>query len=718
MPRKILLLTTVLLAPFLLAGCGGGEEGDDSDSSSNQSGSGGSSSLPITDSTTLLTSFIDSLDPIRARATRLIRQDSRYTRQTAPDGRYVDKNSNGRFDSGIDVELGGNPLSDAGIHYAHAAGLTGAGQVIAFSDNGFLTSHEAFSGRAITRGSGLAVADHGTFVASIAAGNSDDMIGVAPAADLIFGSFDSLSQLRATAESAEAAGAVALNNSWGFSNTRATRSDYNNILGTSSGRAYLNALKSYADEGIVVFSVPNNSNFSNTGLMPALPLFEPSLEQSWIAVVNGVPETSGDDVVGARRVSEPCLEAAAWCLSANGSWTSATANSSGSYGFGTGTSYAAPTVSGALALLAEAFPNMTHQQLRVRLLASADNTFDGFTTEGSVELAPGFEHNYSEEWGHGFLDVAAALLPIGRATATMENGTVLDMSKPLVVAGSASGDAVTRALAKVQIQSTDTLSASFAVNAGQLVATRQADPLFSTRDLLTIAHTPSPTTAATAFFGTERGLPVMLGADDINLTLYHGQSSGTDALGFGLSRGFDLGRTNLQLSTSYGADTAALLSEWNGGSGGALAAMDMTLSTALTNSSRLSLAMGYAYGQESSDLGQSADVLLNATALSYAHDHVLTANDALSLSLSLPAAIASGSTSLSLPVATHDGATRHQDVRIDLAPRSREVRLALTYHRPLTRRTNIGISLAHAQNRGHIADAEETALLLGLRTRF
>ena len=60
-------------------------------------------------------------------------------------------------------------------------------------------------------------------------------------------------------------------------------------------------------------------------------------------------------------------------------------------------------VSGALALLGEAFPDLTPQQLRVRLLASADNSFAGFTRSGSVELAVGFSHDVSDEWGHDFL---------------------------------------------------------------------------------------------------------------------------------------------------------------------------------------------------------------------------------------------------------------------------------------------------------------------------
>ncbi|MFY0618915.1 S8 family peptidase [Shimia sp.] len=713
MTRTLPHLTVLVLLPFLLASCKGGAD----DTGSGTGGSSGTT-LPITDSSTLLASFIETLDPIRSQANRLLTRNARYTLQTAPSGMYVDKNRNNRFDTGVDVRLVGNPIEHAGIHYAHAAGLTGDGEVIAFSDSGFLTSHDAFSGRSITTGTGLGVADHGTFVASVAAGNSSDMIGVAPEADLIFGSFDSFAQLTETANAAAAANAVALNNSWGFSNRGARTSDYVGLFSSSAGADYLTALRNFAEDGIVVFSVPNTSSLSVTGLMPALPMFDPSLEQSWIAVVNGVPVMSGDDVVSAERVSEPCLEAAAWCISANGSWTGANADSSSSYGFGTGTSYAAPSVSGALALLGEAFPNMTNQELRIRLLASADNDFDGFTQSGTTELVSGFEHAYSDEWGHGFLDVAAALLPIGRATVTTGDGTVLDAQRPLVTAGNATGDAVARALQNVQIDTRDALSASFSVNASQMVAQRSAAPLFSIHDLANFGRPQTADLGSAAFFGDRQGLPVMLSDDDVELSLFHGQNGGSDALGFGLSRRFDLGDASLRIGTAYGEDTAALMSNWSGGTNSSIASFDMALSTALSEASALTISLGYAYGQEASGLVQSADVRMNASAVSYAHNHLFKHNDRLKLSLALPAAVSSGETSLSLPVTSSSGATTHEDVRIGLAPNSREVRLSVTYEHPVTRNTTLGLSFAHAENRGHIAGNRDTGVMFGLQTRF
>lgn len=714
-------MAAAVVFPFLLSACGGGEDEDVAESSSASSGgsSAAASTGPtLTDSQVLLTSFLSSLDVVRSSATALLTTDVRYMLQTASSSYYKDINENGQFDENVDVRLEGNPLEHAGVHYAHAAGLTGQGEVIAFSDDGFNTDHETFSGKSIAQGTGLANLNHGTFVASVATGNSNTMIGVAPQANAIFGSFDTMAQLAETADAARAAGAVALNNSWGFANQSASQSDYNALFGSTGGGQYLSALRSYAEDGIVIFAVSNDYNLATAGLMSGLPALEPDLERSWLAVINGMPQMVGDDVVSARRVSGACLNAAAWCLAANGSWTGANATSNSSYNFGTGSSFAAPMVAGALALLAEAFPDLSHQELRVRLLASADNDFAEFTADGTVELVPGFEHAYSNEWGHGFLDVAAALLPIGQPTVQTGNGTVLNMDAPLVVAGGASGDAVARSLQNVDIVSRDALSASFQVDAAQMVAQRSTTPLFSIHDVTSYERFHAPSLGGTAFFGTGRGLPVMLGDDNLSFTLFHGEDGGNDALGFGVSRGFDLGGADLTVSTTYGDDTAELLSDWNGGTNASLFSVDMTLSTALTAASQVGFELGYAYGQEASGLGQSADVLLTAASVSYARQHAFAHNDRVKVSLSLPAAVSSGGTSVSLPVAGGFGQTTYQDVPIDLSPNSREVRFGLHYERPLGKTTSLGISLAHAQNRGHVAGARETAVMIGFNARF
>jgi hypothetical protein len=66
-----------------------------------------------------------------------------------------------------------------------------------------------------------------------------------------------------------------------------------------------------------------------------------------------------------------------------------------------GTSFAAPTISGAVALMAQAFPNLTGQQIVQILFSTADDLGD-----------PGVDAVY----GHGELDLARAFAPQGQTT--------------------------------------------------------------------------------------------------------------------------------------------------------------------------------------------------------------------------------------------------------------------------------------------------------------
>lgn len=717
-------LACIAMLPTFLSACNGAESiidtiGSGTGSSGSGSGDDGGSTtvtLPVTDSPILLAYFLENLDSVRTAANALL-NDARYQLQVANGDYYADNNNNGQFDPGVDVILYGNPIEHSGIHYAHAAGLTGDGQTIAISDSGFRTSHETLDGKTVTTGTGLTSGDHGTFVASVAAGNSDDMIGVAPEADLILGNYDTFAQLTETANAATAAGAVAYNNSWGFIGTTASTTSFNAIFGSSAGADYLQALRDYAEDGVVVFAIDNDNTLTEIDLLPGLPILVPELEDGWIAVVNAVPVQENDDITSAQLVSSACFEAAAWCLTADGSWTGANANSDSSYDFGTGTSYASPTVSGALALLAEAFPGLTPHDLRIRLFASADNEFDGFNTSGSVELVPGFDHDYSDEFGHGFLDVAAALLPIGQATVTTGNGTTFNSEQAMVVTGGASGDAVSQALADLDIISTDTLAAQFLIPADALVIDTPTSPLFSNNDVQNFSGIQNASYGTASFFGD--GMDISsFGDEGVSLSIYQRTEAGEDSFGVGASRSFDLDGATLELSTAFGDDTGGVLSNWTGGTDASLFSASMAITADLSSQSQIRFETGFASGRETSALGQSANVLMNSAALSLSRNNTFARNDRLDFTVYLPAAVTRGSTSIDLPVRSANGDVTFRSMPIDLAPDKREMRVALTYARPLSRSSSLGFSVAHAQNRGNIAGQRETGLMVSFNKSF
>jgi subtilase-type serine protease len=687
-----------LVVPSMLVACGGG------------GGDGGTAAPGQTDSTVLSRFFVESFAAYETAAQALITGDARYLRQQI--AWFFDFNQNGTQDLPAEETRNTYPLQSAGVHYAHAAGLTGAGQTIAIIDDGFLTTHEAFAGKTISVSGSPAILDHGTLVASVAAGQSATMIGVAPGADLVLGSFDSFAKLAAGTRLAAQHGAVALNNSWGFPNTPVGSASYNSVFSGVAAQDYLQALRSYAQTGVVVFAASNTASDSRADLMAALPVMEPGLEAGWIAVINGDAVMNGNDVVAAHRISAPCLEAAAWCLAAEGTWSGAIATAGGTtYGASTGTSFAAPMVAGALALLGQAFPDMTPHQLRLRLLASADNDFAGFNTTTMLELVPGFSRAISSEWGHGFLDVRAALLPIGPTTATLSDGVVYDIARPLVVEGVATGDAVARALSSVSFAVSDVFDAAFALPAHLLVAER------SQTELSTLLYRDWSGGAAQKCCGLASYFPesrvIGMGSDALTLAVMV-PAPDSPAAGFGvmLGQSFDSDIGQFSMGLSMGNDHGALLPRGYAGSQSTVLAGELTWSAPIGPGMELALAAGYG------GTLAGGDANFNSASITLGAGGVFAPSDRLSLSAGLPVAVSRGSTSMTLPVMTRDGTARFQTLDVDLAPQEREMRLGVSYEYPITAALGLNIGFAHARNFGHVAGKSSTGALVGFRIQF
>ncbi|MDP2739568.1 MAG: S8 family peptidase [Pseudorhodobacter sp.] len=697
---------------LLLAACNGSDV-DDSGGSGGETGTGevGDANLPSNDGSILTRYFVESFDAFEETARHLIEQEERYLLQKQT--WFFDDNGNGAFDSATETLRTTYPLQSSGVYYAHAAGLTGAGQIVAVTDDGALPGHEAFAGKSIDLASGLPVADHGTRVASVAAGNSANMIGVAPGADLAFGSYATFETRTTAARAAERIGAVVLNNSWGFVNTPVSQATFDSVFSSSASRDYLAALKSYAERSVVIFSMDNDSRNTQADLMPALPLLEPGLEAGWLAVINADADLVKDDVVAATRLSSGCLEAAAWCLAAEGSWVGASSETTTSYSFATGTSFAAPMVAGAMALLGEAFPDLTPHALRIRLLASADNVFSGFEADGEVELVNDFTHAISREWGHGFLDVKAALLPIGQTTATMADDSIYDISEPLMVAGTATGDAVTRSFEGVALAVHDALGARFALPAETLIAQQAPRPLSD--DLMQDwQRGPEGGCCGVAsYFSDTRLVAAGMGAGVVKLML-PGGGFGEKSFGAAIGRTFESGRGALSVSLGVGHDGGSLLPRSYSGGGSAILAGELSLSAPLAAGAEVMLAasLGGSLG------GMGSGALLNSASAGFSAPDLFRRGDRFTVTLGLPVAVTRGTTSITLPVETRSGAIAQQSIGIDLAPDAREVRLGIEYSYAVSERSKIVFSAAYAENHGNFAGRRTAAAFAGYSARF
>ena len=343
-----------------------------------------------------------------------------------------------------------NPLEVINAHKAYGYGLSGSGKIIAVMDTGLSTTHSEFSDKTITTFGTLDYADgtsasndHGLFVSSIAAGENDDsdgstMQGVAPSANLHLSSYNKLNgnsyyPTHWANATDNASTAVVQNNSWGINyqidtlKSDISSNNWTNAYGISqkfhstgytsneaSANAYITSLNNFQNHGVIVYALSNTSSYTDADFQAALPELFSELNEAWITAVNvEITGSYGNETY--TRKSAPCGSTGAYCLAGDGfqvSGAKGAQNGTSSYWEtnNSGTSFVAPQISGAVALLSEAFPSHTPAQITDRLLASADNSF--FNHDAAVTFGNGVNHGYDDEFGHGILDINAALQPI------------------------------------------------------------------------------------------------------------------------------------------------------------------------------------------------------------------------------------------------------------------------------------------------------------------
>jgi|GEM_PF-517950 len=638
-----------------------------------------------------------------------------------------------------------NAILSSGVEYAHAAGLTGLGQIVAVIDAGFRKGHEALAGAILSSSPADAVDGHGTSVAAIIAGESSSFIGIAPGAQLYLQDFASTYQQMANATTwALNNGAVAQNNSWG-----PTDGSNNELLATTSGlnafigqgaTPYLNALSAYAAQGVVIFAVSNEDSLTQIDLMAGLPGVAgyQGLEDGWLAVGNGFPVfNSSGKITNVYMMSSSCLQAVNWCLVANGQWEHVpTADSNTSYDYNLGSSFAAPQVAGAMALLAEAFPLLDEHDLRIRLLASADNSYFSLSgvNEGtltSVELAPGYFHQFSSVYGAGFLDIAAALMPIGAPLVTTMTGKEIDTSTAWLKTGSAMGDAVQRSLEGVDVKVTDALAADFALSGDKLFAQSQpaslaakALPRAISTDLTALRL--AAITNLTDIFGAQEGRTVDLadptGAVSATLLV---PDAGSDNVGIALMRSLQGEGFRFNIGLKVARDDGTFIGFGDAGQGGAttkMASIQMGVSQDIAANGFVSLNTEFGLADLGKPDGFSSvsNARFNAVGVELGSRSVFTGGDRLAFGVSLPMAVTSGSAALDLPTfgtrAAGDSAFDHLDV--DLSPNSRQIDMSVSYMMPLGDDKELMLKALHAENYGNIAGVTDNAVVAAFKWSF
>lgn len=297
-----------------------------------------------------------------------------------------------------------NHLSYSNVGAAHAAGYTGKGQIIGVVDSGVnenapslqgkIVKAVAFSGNGMNGSTPVTnsySSGHGTEVSQIIAGSAVNGFagGVAPDAGIVMARVSTdKNEVAYTTQSIDfmrQSGVRIVNNSWNvlFSNQPIENTNTMKTFATTA-RAFIED-----NDGLLIFANGNEMT-ANPGQMSVIPLFNPDLEKGWLTV-GSVSMRNG--ALSLSTYSDACGVAANWCLVAVGDIGVLNADTF-AYKTNSGTSFAAPQVTAAAALVAQAFPWMSNDQIRTTLLGTA-------TDMG----AKGVDNIY----GYGLLNTGAAV---------------------------------------------------------------------------------------------------------------------------------------------------------------------------------------------------------------------------------------------------------------------------------------------------------------------
>jgi autotransporter-associated beta strand protein len=269
-----------------------------------------------------------------------------------------------------------NVLDPSNVSVARAQGMTGAGVTVGVVDTDFNVSDPQFAGRiskTVYSPDGANGNIHGTEVTQMLAGNT---LGVAP------GVF-----IQAAASGTTGNGLLFNNQMYQDLFTKGVRifnqSNGISAVGASVGQTLaLHALYQpyVAQHSLFIWSTGNDAA-AQPNLNASLPTLFSDLQTGWLAVtaVNAVGGSNGyaasDTVPGViSSYANRCGAAANWCLAAAGDFIS---SASGTRVFGT--SFAAPAVTGAAALVQQAYPWMNADLIRQTILSTATDMHDTAT---------------------------------------------------------------------------------------------------------------------------------------------------------------------------------------------------------------------------------------------------------------------------------------------------------------------------------------------------
>ena len=261
---------------------------------------------------------------------------------------------------------------------------------------------------------------HGSHVAGIIAGenNGSGYHGVAYDATLyIFkvlnDSGSSVGNSIATGmDRARAAGVDIINLSLGDSGVIGTTCNSASSCETSLGSTKYTALEALGAANIITVWAAGNEGHSSPSVNAGAAIYDTDFKETTVIVVGtGNDGKIGSTANGWSAGSDQCGIAAAICIAAPGTnLFSAMLDSNSFARANTGTSMAAPMVSGGLALIKQEFSSLTNAQVVDRLFATATDTN---------------EYSQSAIYGHGMMNLNGATAAV-QSLQTINGSNLLD----------------------------------------------------------------------------------------------------------------------------------------------------------------------------------------------------------------------------------------------------------------------------------------------------
>jgi hypothetical protein len=332
-----------------------------------------------------------------------------------------------------------NGATSSGAITAWEAGATGRGIKVAVIDSGINPQLAEFAGRIdsasadVNPGTNRGVTDtegHGTAVAGTiaAARNGTGAMGVAFDATIM--AFNSSNPDNCDKDDGCKHSDAAIGRGIDLARINGARIVNISLGGDGAGSAVLNAVARAAQAGMVVVISAGNDSKADPSAFATITADRAGGGHVIIAGSIGAPiggdPANGTDLSAMSTFSNRAGTGAVHYLTALG-YRVRTIDETGTGYLYSGTSFSAPVISGAAALLAQAFPNLTGRQIVELLLTTGDDLG---------------EAGRDSTFGNGRLNIARAMAPQGRLTAA---GTEVPISPVTNGQGPPStGDAVMR----------------------------------------------------------------------------------------------------------------------------------------------------------------------------------------------------------------------------------------------------------------------------------